>query len=102
MLGVLPPCRLTEKPTQLGPYRLPAGVNVFPTLFVINNWSRTWGEDAREFKPERWEDPNAALDVATGAPRFLPFSSGPKNCIGLALGQVAVRSATALLMSTFK
>eukprot|EP00775_Hariotina_reticulata_P005921 gene5921-6161_t len=94
--------RLTEKPTRVGPYRLPAGVTIFPSLFAINNWSRTWGEDAREFKPERWEAPNAALDEQTGAPRFLPFSSGPKNCIGLALGQVAVRSAVALLMSTFR
>lgn len=94
-------CRLTEKPTKIGNYLVPAGVTIFPSLFVINNYSGSWGEDAREFKPERWAAPNAAVDPVSGAPRFLPFSSGPKNCIGLALGQVVVRSAVAMLLSTF-
>ncbi|KAF6257533.1 cytochrome P450 [Scenedesmus sp. NREL 46B-D3] len=93
--------RLTERPTKVGPYLVPAGVTVFPSLFVVNNYSGSWGSDAREFKPQRWQDPNAAIDPASGAPRFLPFSSGPKNCIGLALGQVVVRSAVAMLLSTF-
>jgi cytokinin trans-hydroxylase len=87
---------------MVGPYLVPAGVTVFPSLFVVNNYSGSWGPDAREFKPQRWQDPNAAIDQATGAPRFLPFSSGPKNCIGLALGQVVVRSAVAMLLSTFR
>eukprot|EP00879_Flechtneria_rotunda_P010069 GHRR01010527.1.p1 GENE.GHRR01010527.1~~GHRR01010527.1.p1 ORF type:complete len:556 (+),score=158.24 GHRR01010527.1:303-1970(+) len=93
--------RQTEKPTMVGPYRVPAGVVVFPSLFVVNNYSGSWGADAREFKPERWQAADAAIDSVTGAPRFLPFSAGPKNCIGLALGQVAVRTAVALLLSNF-
>jgi len=95
-------CRLTEKATRIGPYLVPAGVNVFPSLFVLNNYSGNWGPDAREFKPERWQDPNAGIDPITSAPRFLPFSAGPKKCIGMALGQVAVRSAVALMLSTFR
>lgn len=95
-------CRLTEKPTRIGQYNVPAGVLVWPSLFVINNYSGSWGDDARDFKPERWEAPDAAVDPASGAPRFLPFSSGPKNCIGLALGQVVVRSAVGLLLSTYR
>jgi len=94
--------RLTERPTQLGPYLIPAGVTVFPCLFVLNNYNRSWGDDAREFKPERWESPEAAVDPVTGAARFLPFSAGPKICIGMALGQVAVRTGVALLLSTFR
>ncbi|KAF8064556.1 CYP3A10 [Scenedesmus sp. PABB004] len=93
--------RLTERPTRIGPYLVPAGVTVFPSLFVINNFSGSWGADAREFRPQRWADPAAGTDPASGAPRFLPFSAGPKNCIGLALGQVVVRSAVAMLLSTF-
>ena len=95
-------CRLTERPTQLGPYFVPAGVIVFPCLFVLNNYNASWGHDAREFKPERWEDPGAAVDPVTGAARFLPFSAGPKVCIGMVLGQVAVRTGVALLLSTFR
>jgi cytochrome P450 len=68
---------------------------------VLSNYSANWGPDARQFKPERWEDPKAGIDPVSGAPCFLPFSAGPKNCIGLALGQVVVRSAVALMLSTF-
>lgn len=96
--------RLTEKPTKVGPYMIPKGVMVFPCLYVINNWSGNW-DDARKFKPERWlvspGQPDPALDPASGAPRFLPFSSGPKACIGGALGLVAVRAAAAALLSTY-
>ena len=69
---------------------------------MLNNYNRSWGDDAREFKPERWESPDAAVDPVTGAARFLPFSAGPKICIGMALGQVAVRTGVALLLSTFR
>jgi cytokinin trans-hydroxylase len=94
--------RLTEKPTQLGPYLVPPGVTVFPCLYVVNTYSGHWGPDALDFKPQRWQDPSAGIDPVSGAPRFLPFSSGPKNCIGGPLGQVVVRSAVALLLSTFR
>ncbi|KAI8469292.1 MAG: cytochrome P450 [Monoraphidium minutum] len=97
--------RLTERPTRVGPYMVPAGVMVFPCLHVINNWSGNW-EDPRKFTPDRWlvppGSPDPALDPASGAPRFLPFSSGPKACIGGALGLVAVRTAAAALLSTYQ
>lgn len=33
---------MTTKPTQVGPYRVPAGVIVFPCLFSILNYSGNW------------------------------------------------------------
>jgi len=94
-------CRLTEKPTKVGPYLVPAGVNLLPSLFVIHNYTGNWGPDALEFKPERWQEPSVGVDPISKASCFLPFSAGPKKCIGLALGQVVVRSAVALMLSTF-
>ncbi|KAI4230276.1 MAG: hypothetical protein LQ349_006274 [Xanthoria aureola] len=34
-----------------------------------------WGEDAADFRPERWRDERAPWN-------FLPFGGGPRNCIG--------------------
>lgn len=43
-----------------------------------------WGEDAREFVPERWETKRAGWE-------YLPFLGGPRVCIGqqFALTEIA-------------
>ena len=37
-----------------------------------------YGEDAREYRPERWED----MDVAQMGWAYLPFHGGPRLCLG--------------------
>lgn len=39
---LLLPVRLTEAPTQVGPYLVPPGVLVFPNIFTIMNYSGNW------------------------------------------------------------
>lgn len=43
-----------------------------------------WGEDADEYKPERWESRRPGWD-------YLPFNGGPRICIGqqFALTEIA-------------
>lgn len=48
-----------------------------------------WGPDAREFKPERWENKRPGWE-------YLPFNGGPRICIGqqfalTELGYVLIR-----------
>lgn len=48
-----------------------------------------WGDDAEEFRPERWDSPPSA---ATGIPgvwgNVLSFLGGPRACIGYRFGLV--------------
>jgi len=37
-----------------------------------------WGEDAAQFRPERWED----SDVKPSACEYMPFSAGKRVCPG--------------------
>ncbi|CAE6490732.1 unnamed protein product [Rhizoctonia solani] len=56
------------------------------------NRSSVWGSDASEFRPERWLDENArSLNKY-----FVPFSLGPRSCIGrnLAYMDLLLISAT--------
>ncbi|XP_076897103.1 parthenolide synthase-like [Bidens hawaiensis] len=61
-----------------------SGYDVFPgTVVLINAWGlardpRTWGENAHEFYPERFANP----DVDFGYDRFemLPFGGGRRSC----------------------
>eukprot|EP00878_Enallax_costatus_P000874 GHUV01001001.1.p1 GENE.GHUV01001001.1~~GHUV01001001.1.p1 ORF type:complete len:563 (+),score=98.44 GHUV01001001.1:141-1829(+) len=99
--GVAATPRLTEKITQVGPYKLPAGVIVFPCLYSILMYSKSW-DNPRTFDPSRWlDDPNYATDPRTGAARFVPFGIGPKACIAQHLAMVQCKVLLVLLVSCF-
>jgi len=46
---------VTERPTRVGPYMVPAGVVVGTCLFALHNTVHNW-EAPQEFRPERWLD----------------------------------------------
>ncbi|KAK8018932.1 hypothetical protein PG991_008122 [Apiospora marii] len=53
---------------------------------VLSTWgagrhSKNFGDDALEFRPERWDD------LSTDTPGFLPFLIGPRTCSGQAYVQ---------------
>lgn len=45
-----------------------------------------YGDDADEFRPERWED-DALRDVGWG---YLPFNRGPRICLGRELSLTVI------------
>lgn len=55
-----------------------------------------------QFDPDRWSDPGAATHPATGAPRFVPFSIGPKSCAAQNLALLEARWAVAMLLACYK
>lgn len=57
---------------------MPANTTVtwFPLLTQRNK--ALWGEDADEFKPERWLNPETQTKCNTHMGMFLPFSHGPR------------------------
>ncbi|QRV78960.1 cytochrome P450 family protein [Ceratobasidium sp. AG-Ba] len=44
--------------------------------YSIHHHSEVWGDDSEEFKPERW------LDKKGVGKEFVPFSFGPRACVG--------------------
>lgn len=61
---------------QIGPYRIPTGSDILISPYVIHRHPHYWPEPA-QFKPQRFMSPDTIVDQA-----FLPFSAGPRNCIG--------------------
>jgi cytochrome P450 len=61
-----------------GGYRIPAGCEVLISQWVMHHSSRYF-EDPLRFNPDRWTD-----EFTANLPKFvyLPFSAGPRNCIG--------------------
>jgi cytochrome P450 len=59
---------------------IPAGTEVDVSIIGAHRNPRVFGPDANDFRPERWEDPS--LEQRIGSCGFIPFSAGPRNCIG--------------------
>mmetsp|Transcript_79601 Transcript_79601/g.201157 ORF Transcript_79601/g.201157 Transcript_79601/m.201157 type:complete len:428 (-) Transcript_79601:11-1294(-) len=59
-----------------GRWRIDKGENVAITVMALHYDKKIWGEDAEEFKPERWEQ------GPTHKYAFIPFATGPRACIG--------------------
>ncbi|CAI5471260.1 unnamed protein product [Closterium sp. Yama58-4] len=74
------PAKQASKHVSLGPYSLPAGTRITMAISIAQSDPRFWGKDALEFNPARFKD---GIQGACSHPQaFLPFSAGPRDCIG--------------------
>ncbi|CAJ0553157.1 Ff.00g116690.m01.CDS01 [Fusarium sp. VM40] len=63
-------------PDGKAPVLVPKGCMILYTVFALHRRKDLWGDDAGEFRPERWEKGRKfAWD-------FLPFNAGPRICLG--------------------
>ncbi|KXL51422.1 hypothetical protein M433DRAFT_386533 [Acidomyces richmondensis BFW] len=60
---------------QRSPVAVRKGEPVFYSVYLMHRRKDLWGEDAMEFKPERFEQRIPAW-------QFLPFNGGPRICLG--------------------
>lgn len=68
-------------PDQQSPIFVPKGCYMGWNLYSIHRRKDIYGEDAEEFKPERWLDEGEKKGIRPGW-GFLPFNGGPRICIG--------------------
>jgi cytochrome P450 len=57
-----------------------AGLQIYPSQYLIHRNPNVWGPDANLFKPDRWLDSDYIAALPTGA--YRSFERGPRNCIG--------------------
>ncbi|GAB9477074.1 Cytochrome p450 [Globisporangium polare] len=60
-----------------------------------------WGDDALEFKPERWIDPDTGKLISVSPFKFMAFSAGRRNCIGMKFAMMEIKCTLAVLLSQF-
>jgi len=76
--------RATLEETQVGKYIIPAGMRVMILLDAINRDKKYW-DKPDEFIPERWfniDESKIKSDI-----HYIPFSMGPRICIGQRLAR---------------
>lgn len=66
-------------PDGQSPILIRKGEAVGYCVYAMHRRTDIYGEDALEFRPERWEDGKLLRDVGYG---YLPFNAGPRVCLG--------------------
>ncbi|XP_052205622.1 cytokinin hydroxylase-like [Diospyros lotus] len=92
--SVLP--RMAFEDIKLGDLHIPKGLSIWIPMLAIHHSEELWGEDASEFKPQRF----AAKSNSNGR-FFIPFGAGPRNCVGQAFAMMEAKIILAMLITRF-
>ncbi|OWZ11374.1 Cytochrome P450 [Phytophthora megakarya] len=80
---------------------IPFGCGVMMPIYASSRMKSVWGEDADEYKPERWIDPETGKVKPVSPFKFCSFIGGPRICIGMRFALLQMRIATAVIFSRF-
>jgi len=68
-------------PDEKSPLFVAKGQFVIWNMYVMHRRKDLFGEDAEEFRPERWIDQDGVKGLRIGW-EYVPFHGGPRVCIG--------------------
>ncbi|XP_068667003.1 cytochrome P450 CYP72A616-like [Aristolochia californica] len=85
--------------TTIGGINFPSGVVLTLQTLHLNRDPGWWGDDAEEFKPERFAGGIAQACKNQGA--FVPFGFGPRICLGQNFAMMEAKIALATILRYF-
>jgi cytochrome P450 len=98
-MRVLPPVpytvRATTKYLNMGPHRVPTGARIFCSHYLTHHLPELYPEPER-FRPERWRD------IDPNQYEYMPFSAGPRMCIGAMFATQLLKISLAMILQRFR
>ncbi|XP_041976592.1 cytochrome P450 4c21-like [Aricia agestis] len=78
---------------------IPAGTGVCAAIMGIHKNQKYWGADAECFDPDRF-----STERFEGVPpqAYMPFSFGPRNCIGYKYGQISMKVVLSTILRRYR
>jgi benzoate 4-monooxygenase len=87
------------KPVELLGYSFPPGTALSVPAYTIHHSKELWGSDADEFVPERWEEKRL---TARQKDAFIPFSYGPRACVGRNVAEMELKCIVGTVFRNFE
>lgn len=85
---------------------VPKDTQIFLVPWAINRSPQIWGQDAEEFKPDRWINEDTGKPNNTGGASSnystLTFLHGPRSCIGQGFAKAELRALVATFVGAFE
>ncbi|XLU82434.1 hypothetical protein S245_005854 [Arachis hypogaea] len=69
--------------------------------YAMGRMKFIWGDDAEEFRPERWLDHNGIFQPDSPF-RFTAFQAGPRICLGKEFAYRQMKIFSAVLLGCFR
>ncbi len=93
--GVLGVIRIARAPMEIMGYRVEAGTELIPCLYLTHRREDLYPEPTR-FRPERF------LERQYSSYEYLPFGLGDRSCIGSALAQFEMKLVLGTILSNWR
>jgi cytochrome P450 len=93
--------RECREPCRVLGYDVPQGAVVLVNAWAIGRDSASWGADAEEFRPERFQGDGGAVNFWGTHYQFVPFGAGRRMCPGVLFAIASLELAMASLLYHF-
>ncbi|XP_037474564.1 zealexin A1 synthase-like [Triticum dicoccoides] len=94
--------RASQESCRVMGYDIPKGTAVTINAFAVGRDPVHWGEDAAEFRPERFEEELSTVEYRQGPQmEFIPFGAGRRQCPGALFATTTIELVLANLLYHF-
>ncbi|KNA16863.1 hypothetical protein SOVF_085360 [Spinacia oleracea] len=90
---------IPDRETKLGNILVPAGSVVSLSILHTHHDKRLWGDDAHDFKPDRFAE--GVAKATKGKMAYFPFGWGPRICVGQNFAIAEARMAVSMILQRF-
>ncbi|XP_048591329.1 alkane hydroxylase MAH1-like [Brassica napus] len=81
-------------------HKVHANAKIIILLYALGRMKAVWGEDASEFKPERWVTNTGSLRHEPSF-KFLAFNAGPRSCLGKQLAMNLMKTVIVEILQNY-
>lgn len=92
--------RATKNDMKLGDIVIPGGTNLVIPILALHLDPEFWGPTAHDFDPERFT--NGVSKACKNPMAFLPFSTGPRNCVGQNFSLLEAKIVLSMILQNFQ